>query len=139
MAPGKIATLSVLKCYDWAQMMCRENRCVVSGFSSRIEKEVLHFILKGNSPIIMVLGRKMYSRLPEELKLPLEQGRLLIISITNEVRQSRQNAFKRNKYIAEVTDEIVLPCIPSEDSSLYLIYKRCIEENKPIEILLDIK
>lgn len=112
LAPSKIATLSVLRCYDWAQMMCLENHCVVSGFSSKLEKEVLHFLLKDTQSIILVLGRKMYSKLPEELKFPLGQGRLLIISITNEVRQSRQNAYRRNCYTAELAEEVVFPCIP---------------------------
>jgi hypothetical protein len=136
-APTQIATLSVLRCYDWAQQMCANNQCVISGFSSRLEKDVLHFLLKGQQPIILVLGRKMYRELPEELKEPLEKGRLLIISITNELRQNKKNAFRRNCYIAEVADEFVFPAIPCEDSSLHLIYEKLKENNKSLIILLD--
>ena len=136
LAPSKICTMSVLKCYDWAQTMSRENRCVISGFSSRLEKEVLHFLLKGNSPIVMVLGRKMYTKFPEELILPLKQGQLLIISVTNEVRQSKQSAYKRNQYIADVADEVAFPCIPSKDSSLYSIYKDLKIKDKRIKVVL---
>ena len=135
LAPNKISTLSVIRCFDWAQMMCSENRCVVSGFSSRLEKEVLHFLLKGEQPIIMVLGRKMYSQMPEELKIPIEQGRLLIISLTNDVRQSRRNAYLRNCYIAKWAEEMAFPCIPPTESSLYCIYEKLIEEKRNINIL----
>jgi hypothetical protein len=135
-APSQIATLSVLKCYDWAQQMCDENKCVISGFSSRLEKDVLHFLLKGKQPIIVVLSRKMYHELPEELKEPTTQGRLLIISTSNDVRQSKQNAYRRNCYIAEVTNEFVFPTIPNKDSSLYSIYTKLVNDNnKKVRLL----
>lgn len=134
-APSKIASLSVLRCFDWAQTMSNENRCVISGFSSRLEKEVYHFLVKGSSPIILVLGRKLYSNIPEELAAPLEQGRLLIISVTNDVRQSKQNAYKRNCYIANIADEVTFPCTPSEDSSLYEIFDELSKGDKLTNIL----
>jgi hypothetical protein len=31
--------------------------CVISGFHSQIEKDVLHYLLKGNQPIIVFLAR----------------------------------------------------------------------------------
>ena len=37
----------VLKCYDWATQMAKEGICVVSGFSSHLEREVLDFLVKG--------------------------------------------------------------------------------------------
>lgn len=135
LAPSKISTLSVLRCYDWAQTISRENCCVISGFSSRLEKEVLHFLLKGYSPIILVLGRKMYAKIPEELTGPLEKDRLLIISVTNEVRQSKKNAYKRNGYIADIADEVTFPCIPPEDSSLYGIFDELSKGDKLINLL----
>lgn len=138
-APSQIATLSVLKCYDWAQQMCTEDRCVISGFSSRLEKDVLHFLLKGKQPIIVVLSRKMYHELPEELKEPMAQGRLLIISTSNDVRQNKQNAYRRNRYITEIADEFVFPTIPDKDSSLYPIYEKLIQNNKTIRLLLNHK
>ena len=44
--------------------------------------------------------------IPDELKEPLEQGRLLFISTSKAVRQSKQTALDRNKYICEVADNI---------------------------------
>ena len=41
-------------------------------------------------------------------KEALEQNRLLIISTSNAARQSRATALKRNKYVCEVAEQIVL-------------------------------
>ena len=41
----------VLKCYDWAMHMTEKGQCVVSGFNSHLERDVLHFLLKKKIPI----------------------------------------------------------------------------------------
>lgn len=106
LASNTVSPELVMKCYDWATEMRQQGRCVVSGFSSKLEKDVLHFLLKGNQPIIMVLARKMYKRIPEELEGILAQNRLLIISTSNASRQSRATALARNKYVCEMADEV---------------------------------
>ena len=116
LASSTIPPEMVLKCYDWAAG--EHEGCVISGFSSKLEKDVLHFLLKAKCPIIMVLARKMYKVIPEELKEPLEQGRLLIISTNNDSRQSKATAFARNKYVCEISDNIVFVGV-NEKSSLY--------------------
>ena len=120
LASSTIPPEMVLKCYDWAAG--EHEGCVVSGFSSKLEKDVLHFLLKAKCPIIMVLARKMYKVIPEELKEPLEQGRLLIISTSNDSRQSKATAFARNKYVCEMADTIFFVGV-SETSSLYQLYQ----------------
>ena len=50
LASNTVPSETVLRCYDWATEMSRQGRCVVSGFSSKLEKDVLHFLLKGNHP-----------------------------------------------------------------------------------------
>lgn len=116
LASSTIPPEKVLKCYDWAAG--EHEGCVVSGFSSKLEKDVLHFLLRAKCPIIMVLARKMYKVIPEELKEPLEQGRLLIISTSNDSRQSKATAFARNKYVCEISDNIVFVGV-NEKSSLF--------------------
>jgi len=123
LASSTIPTDMVLKCYDWAT--AKHEGCVISGFSSKLEKDVLHFLLKAKTPVILVLARKMYKVLPEELKEPIEQGRMLIISISNTPRQSRQTAFERNKYVCEQADKILFVGVTT-NSSLYSLT----EENK---------
>lgn len=120
LASGTIAPDVVLRCYDWATG--EHEGCVVSGFSSKLEQDVLHFLLRAKTPIIMVLARRMYREIPEELKAPLDQGRLLIISTSAAVRQSRTTALARNRYICEMADHIMMVGV-TEGSSLYGLQK----------------
>ena len=79
----------------------------------------------------MVLARKMYKVIPEEQKEPLEQGRLLIISTSNDSRQSKATAFARNKYVCEMADNILFVGV-TETSSLYQLYLDNIEKILPL-------
>ena len=90
LASSTISSDTVLQVYDWATEMRNRGECVVSGFSSKLEQDVLHFLLKGSQPIIIVLARKMYKVIPDELKEPLAQNRLLIISVSTAIRQSNR-------------------------------------------------
>ena len=117
LASSTIPTDMVLRCYDWAQQASRGNECIVSGFSSHLEQRVLHFLIKGTCPIILVLARKMYKRVSEELQPLLDNGRLLIISTTSATRQSRNTAYARNQYICELVDKVIMVGV-DEGSSL---------------------
>ena len=44
MGSRTIPSDEVLRCYDWASKRAAAGDCVVSGFSSRMERDVLHFI-----------------------------------------------------------------------------------------------
>ena len=118
LASSTIPPDMVLKCYDWAVKMTHEGQCVISGYSSHLEKEVLHFLTKGKQPIILVLARQMYKDTPEELQALLDSNRLLIISVSNAVRQSKATAHTRNKYICEIADQILFVGV-TEKSSLF--------------------
>ena len=118
LASSTIPSDMVLKCYDWAIRMAKEGKCVVSGFSSHLEKEVLHFLAKGKQPIILIIARQMYKQIPPELQPLLDANRLLIISVSNATRQSKATAHARNKYICEIADQILFVGV-NEKSSLY--------------------
>ena len=118
LASSTIPVDMVMKCYDWAAG--QHDGCVISGFSSKLEQDVLHFLLKNKCPIILVLARRMYREIPEELKEPLDQGRLLIISTNNAVRQSKATALARNRYICELADATMFMGIHPK-SSLYVL------------------
>ena len=100
---------------------------MVSGFSSMLEQDVLHFLLKGSQPIIFVLARRMYRDIPNELKGPLAQNRLLIISVSNAIRQSKVTAMARKRYVCEIADCILFVGV-TEQSSLYA-YKNEYQNN----------
>jgi predicted Rossmann fold nucleotide-binding protein DprA/Smf involved in DNA uptake len=123
LAASTIQPNMVLKCYDWAVRMAHEGQCVISGFSSHLEREVLHFLMKGHQPIILVLARQMYNEIPSELQSLLDDNRLLIISVSKAVRQSKATALARNKYICEIADQIIFVGV-NEKSSLYPLYNQ---------------
>ena len=68
--------------------------------------------------VIIVLARKMYKVIPDELKEPLAQNRLLIISVSTAIRQSKMTAMTRNRYVCEMADRILFVGV-TEQSSLY--------------------
>jgi hypothetical protein len=117
LASSTIPPDMVLPCYDWTQMASREEKCITSGFSSYMEKRVLQILMRGTCPIILVLARQMYKRVPDELRPLLDNGRLLIISTTSASRQSRTTAYARNNYICELVDKIIMVGV-NESSSL---------------------
>ncbi len=120
LASSNIASETVLRVYDWAtEMRCR-GECVISGFNSKLEQDVLHFLLKGSQPIILVLARRMYKVIPEELQEALNQNRLLIVSVSNAARQSKDTAMIRNRWVCETADKIVFIGV-TEQSSLYAL------------------
>lgn len=116
LASSTIPTDMVLRCYDWATQMAKKEQCIISGFSSHLEKEVLHFLMKGRCPIILVLAREMYRQIPSELQPLLDAHRLLIISVSKAVRQSKATAHARNKYICEIADKILFVGVNAESS-----------------------
>ena len=120
LASSTIPPDMVLKCYDWATQMAKEGKCVVSGFSSHLEKEVLHFLAKGKQPIILVLARQIYKQIPQELQPLLDSGRLLIISTSSSPRQSKATALSRNRYICEIADQILFVGVTEKSSLLGL-------------------
>lgn len=130
LASNIISSETVLKCYDWATEMRQRGQCVISGFSSKLEQDVLHFLLKGTQPIILVLARRMYRNIPEELQEALGQNRLLIISTSSATRQSKATAMTRNRYICETADQIMFVGV-TEKSSLYaLLCEFSVKQNR---------
>jgi len=106
----KIPASAVLKCYDWAIEQREKGNCVISGFHSRLEKDVLCYLLKGSQPVILALARGLKVRIEPELKKPLEEGRLLIISPFEKSvkRITRETSQTRNRLMIELADRITI-------------------------------
>ena len=105
------SSLDIIPTLDWASEMSRQKDiAVVSGFQSPLEKDVLKFRLRGVCPIIIVLARGMYRKLPEALQTPMDQQRLLIISneSDNTTRVSEITAHKRNASVISIWDQMKL-------------------------------
>lgn len=127
-ASGTIATLSVLPTLDWAtEIAKRDDVAIVSGFHSKMEREILDFLLKGKCGIIKVLARSIYKNIPPVFADAYNDERILFISPykTSATRVSRLLCQKRNEYIASICDKLVFSSL-SPESSLYPLF-----ENKP--------
>jgi hypothetical protein len=106
----KVPALAVLKCYDWAIAQRDQGNCVISGFHSQLEKDVLHYLLKGKQPIIVALARGLKAQLEPEFTKPLETGRLLLITPFDESvkRVTSETAQTRNKLMLDLADQITI-------------------------------
>ncbi len=120
-ASSKIATISVLPTLDWAtEMAKRDEITIVSGFHSKMEREVLEILLKGRCGIICVLARPIYKVIPAKFRDAYADGRVLFIShnTSKSTMTSRHLCQKRNEYIASISHELVFTSLTPE-SSLY--------------------
>ena len=116
-----VSSSAVMRCYDWATSIDLSNTVIISGFQSKIEKDILHLLLKRNAKIILVLGRQLYKQLQEELVPAFQANHLLSISTSKQKRTSKESAERRNAYISEISDSLVWGCI-SSDSPLNSLY-----------------
>jgi hypothetical protein len=106
----QIPSSAVLKCYDWAIEQRKKGNCIISGFHSNLEKDVFHYLAKGEQPIIMALPRGLKTSLDPELKNLLEKNRLLIVTpFESDVKRiTKKTAAIRNQLMVEIADEIVV-------------------------------
>lgn len=123
-ASSKIATLSVLPTLDWAAEIANsEDVAIVSGFHSKMEREVLDFLLRGKCGIICVLARSIYKKIPDKFREAFNAGRILFITPfkTSATMTSRHLCGKRNEYVASISDELVFSSISPESSLFSLV------------------
>lgn len=123
-ASSKIATLSVLPTLDWAaEIAKREDVAIVSGFHSKMEREVLDYLLRGRCGIICVLARSIYQQIPAKYREAYNQNRVLFITeivSPNITMVSKNQATKRNHLVASLANEIVVSSL-TDESSLFSI------------------
>lgn len=106
----QVPASTVLKCYDWAIAQREAGNCVISGFHSTIEKDVLHYLLRGKQPIIIALARSLKQQIEPMFKIPMEEGRLLFVAPFGDdvKRVTSKTAMLRNKMMIELTDQITV-------------------------------
>src|SRR5690606_31894744 len=97
-------------CYAWAIANRDTGTCIISGFHSIIGKDVLHYLLKGKQPIIVVLARGLKQEVEPVFKKPMDEGRLLMVTPfeADVKRVTSQTAQVRNKMMIELADEITV-------------------------------
>ncbi len=106
----KYPAKAVLPIYDWAKAARDNGECVMSGFHSRLERDVLDILLKGDQPIILAAARGLPKRYPPAVKKSIDSGRLLVISpfLDSVQRITAATARKRNDFMLSVANRIVI-------------------------------
>lgn len=106
--PGTI----ILQTYDMAQKLRDAGVPVIGGFHSPMEQECLRILLRGTQPVIVCPARGLQGmRIPKEYKVPLDQGRLLLLSSFSETKRrvTVDTAIDRNYFVAAIADRIFVP------------------------------
>lgn len=100
----------ILKSYDWAIAQREAGNCIISGFHSRIERDVFHYLLQGRQPAVLVLARGMRRRWEPEILRALAEERLLIMSPfpASIRRPTAETARRRNRFMAELADQLFI-------------------------------
>jgi len=100
----------IIKSLDWARDKKNDGDCIISGFHSRIEKDVFNILMKGKQPIILVLARGMKERWPIEIKKAIEEERLLVISpFDKNIKYiTQETANIRNELMTKIAEEIFI-------------------------------
>lgn len=68
---SKTTSRDILKSFDWATSVPKDS-CIISGFQTKLEKDVLQLLLKRHIPVIIVLARRMYKSLPVEIQSAID-------------------------------------------------------------------
>ena len=117
---------------QWAEMICQTDKVVISGFHSPVEKEVLRILLEHKHPVVLVLGRALYKRIPKEYVEPLDEGSMLIINSRNDVRHGWWNSQHRNFVVCNYADECVFAEI-HRGSTLDVLFDIYLSKSKKLE------
>ena len=111
----KVPPAAVMKCYDWATEMRDKGECVMGGFQSPLERDVLTFLLQGKQPVVWVLAHKLWAEksIPKPYREPIAAGRLLVVSpvVQTVARVDARTAAIRNRYILEHSEKVVFAAI----------------------------
>ncbi len=101
---------AVLRIYDWAKEMRESGECVLSGFHSLLERDVLDVLLRGSQPIILAAARGLPKRYSADVRQAIDKGRLLVISpFPDSVRRiTADTSLQRNRMMLALADTIVI-------------------------------
>ena len=90
--------------------------------------------MESDTKIIMVLAKKLFDKCPARYKKAVDEGRMLIIAPFNykETMVTKDNAQKRNEYLLNRSQEVVIGCA-TPNGMLDGLLKR---QNKPCKILV---
>lgn len=113
----------IIKAQDLAYKLRKDNRTVLLGSHSSVEKECLRVALNGAQPIIICPARSIERmRIPKAWRKHIEAGRLQILSpFKNQPRMTAQLAWDRNLFVADLADEIIIIHAAPDSKTMKLV------------------
>ena len=101
---------AVLRIYDWAKAARSGGECILSGFHSALERDVLEILLRGSQPIILAAARGLPKRYSVDVKRAIDAGRLLVISPFQDSvkRITADTARYRNAFMLSIAECVVV-------------------------------
>ena len=95
----------IIEAMDLAQRWRSENRAVVSGFHTAVEKECMRIFLRGPQPLVICPARGLDPfQLPSDWRSKFERGELLILSpFDSSVRRAtKETAEARTRLVLDL-------------------------------------
>lgn len=101
---------AVLRIYDWAKAARTRGECVLSGFHSALERDVLEILLGGEQPVILATARAMPTRFSPPVRRALRSGQLLALSAfpPDARRITAASARRRNEFMLSIAARVVV-------------------------------
>ena len=103
--PGSL----IVQASDLAHGLRDRGATVIGGFHTPVEGACLEILLAGAGPLIVCPARGMYKTIPAELRKPLADGRLLLLSPFDEAerRVTAELAAYRNRFVAALAERVL--------------------------------
>lgn len=103
--PGSL----IVQASDLAHALADRGAAVIGGFHTPVERACLEILLGGAGPLIVCPARGMYKTIPAELRKPLADGRLLLLSPFDEARRrvTAELAAARNRFVAALAERVL--------------------------------
>jgi len=128
---------AIVQAYDVARTLRDRGVPVIGGFHTSMEKECLDLLLRGKQPVVVCPARSIRAmRIPGTLKVPLAEGRLLVLSPLDPRyrRPTAELAERRNQFVAQVAHSIlVLYAAPASKTEALCL--DLLKEGKPVHVL----
>jgi predicted Rossmann fold nucleotide-binding protein DprA/Smf involved in DNA uptake len=99
----------ILRASDLAHALRDAGAAIIGGFHTPVERACLEILLGGGGPLIVCPARGIYRRVPAELRKPLQDGRLLLLSPFEETekRVTAELAAYRNRFVAALAERVL--------------------------------
>lgn len=125
--------------YRWAMEQRQQQRCIASGFHSRLEQKVYQFLRQApGQPIVYALGRGIQRSLAFEHEAELRLGQLLFVTPfePDVTVVSLETAAIRNLLLADLADNFFIPFM-APGGHLAQLLAGTMARNKPL-VTLDV-